>query len=157
MMMLVSVVPDLFPRFSISRVVSICDLAVVSISIFQVLDCFVQFLHLLDYIFLYFFKGFICFLFTYFYLFDCTSLRGLFISLLKASIISMRWAFRSESCFSGVLGLLLQENWALKVSNYIGFCFLCSCACHRHLNISGVNWPGYLKLEQASLDTDGAV
>ena len=37
-------------------------------------------------------------------MFSCISLRKLFISSLKASIIFMRWDFRSESsCLSGVL------------------------------------------------------
>ena len=36
--------------------------------------------------------------------FSCISLRELFMSFLKSSIIIMRYDFKSESCFSGVLG-----------------------------------------------------
>jgi hypothetical protein len=36
--------------------------------------------------------------------FSCISLRVLFMSFLKSSIIIKRSDFRSESCFSGVLG-----------------------------------------------------
>jgi hypothetical protein len=59
---------------------------IVSISIFR---SFVQFLQVLDCIFLYFFKGLICFLFKFIYLFvfSCISLSEFFISSLKASII----------------------------------------------------------------------
>jgi hypothetical protein len=35
LLMLVSVIPDLFPRFSVSRVVCLCDLFIVAISIFR--------------------------------------------------------------------------------------------------------------------------
>jgi hypothetical protein len=35
LMMLVSMTPYLFPRFSISRVISLCDFCIVSISIFR--------------------------------------------------------------------------------------------------------------------------
>ena len=48
-----------------------------------------------------------CFLFKDFYLFTCVLLyffKGVIYGLLKASIIFMRWEFRSEYCFSGVLG-----------------------------------------------------
>ena len=69
---------------------------------------FIQFLHLLDFIFLYFFKGFICFLFKGFYLFACIFLyfiKGVILSFLKTSIIIfMRWDFRVEPCSSRVLG-----------------------------------------------------
>ena len=37
---------------------------------------------------------------------SCISLRELFMSFLKSSIIIMRSDFRSEYCFSGVLGYL---------------------------------------------------
>jgi hypothetical protein len=36
--------------------------------------------------------------------FFCLSLRELFMSFLKTSIIIVRCDFKSESCFSGVLG-----------------------------------------------------
>ena len=58
LLLLASVTPDLLPRFSLSRVASLCGFYIVSIS----LDNFVQFSHLFDCVFLYFFKGFMCFL-----------------------------------------------------------------------------------------------
>jgi hypothetical protein len=99
--------PDLFPRFSISRVVSLCDFFIVSISIFR------------SWMFL--FNSFTCLVVffsnsirdfcvtslrasTCLPLFSCISLRELFISYLKSSIIIMRCDFKSESCFSVVLG-----------------------------------------------------
>jgi hypothetical protein len=59
--------PDLFPSFYISRVVSLWDLFIVSISIFR------SWINLFNY-FTYFFKGLICFLFKAFYLFTCVLL-----------------------------------------------------------------------------------
>ena len=63
--MLTSVTPDLFLRFSSSRVFSTCIFFVVSISIFffLILDGFVQSLHLFDCVYLCFLKRFMCFLF----------------------------------------------------------------------------------------------
>ena len=75
----------------------------------------------------YFFNRFNCFLFKGFYPFTCISLRELFIFFLKASIIFMRWDFRSLSCFSGVLGYLrlaIVGNWVLMVPNCIRFLHL---------------------------------
>ena len=98
-----SMSPDLFPRFSISRVVSLCDFFIVFISIFRSwvvlfnsFSCVVVFTcnSLRDFYFL--FNGF--------YLFNCISLRDLFMSFLKSSISFMRCEFKSKSCFSGVLG-----------------------------------------------------
>ena len=40
----------------------------------------------------------------YLSVFSCISLRELLMSFLKSSIIIMRCDFKSESCFSGVLG-----------------------------------------------------
>jgi hypothetical protein len=44
-------------------------------------------------------KGFTCLP-----VFSCISLRKLFMSFLKSSIIIMRCYFKSESCFSSVFG-----------------------------------------------------
>jgi hypothetical protein len=85
LVMLVSMTPDLFPRFSISRVVSLCDFFIVSIYIFRS--------------WMVLFNSFTCLV-----VFSCISLRELFMSLLKSSIIIMRCDFKSESCFSSVLG-----------------------------------------------------
>jgi hypothetical protein len=41
---------------------------------------------------------------TFLPMFSCISLRGFFMSYLKSSIISMRYDFKLESCFSDVLG-----------------------------------------------------
>jgi hypothetical protein len=80
-----SVTPDLFSRFSISRVVSLCDFF---LFLFPFLDSgwFLQFLHLFGCVFLYSFKGFICFLFKSFYLFTCVLLyffKGVIYVILK--------------------------------------------------------------------------
>jgi hypothetical protein len=95
--------PDLFPKFSISRVVSLCDFCIVSISIFRLWTVW--------------FNSFTCFVvfscislrdschFLGFYQFTCVFLlRELFLSFLKSFILFMRWDFRSECSFSGVLG-----------------------------------------------------
>lgn len=67
LMVLASVVPSLFSRFSIPRVPSICVFFIVSIFTSR-LDCFIYFLCLFDYISLYIFKEFICLLFKVFYM-----------------------------------------------------------------------------------------
>jgi hypothetical protein len=54
--MLASMAPDFFPRFSISREISLCDFLIISTSLF------VQFFYLFGCILLYFFKGVIYFL-----------------------------------------------------------------------------------------------
>jgi hypothetical protein len=76
--------------------------------------------------FLFFFKQVVCIL------------KGLF----------MRWDFRSESCFSGVLGYLglsVVRELACDVAELhwlFVFCIVVLVFCH--LVISGVNWPGCL-------------
>jgi len=62
-----------------------------------------QFPHLFDCVFLYFFKGFICFLFKDFYLFTCIFMiffNELFISSLNDCYLH---DFRSASWFLGML------------------------------------------------------
>ena len=61
----------------------------------------------------------------------CISLRELFMSFLMSSIIIiMRSDFKSESCFSGVLGYLqLTLVRFLVVMMPTDFCCLCSCPC----------------------------
>jgi hypothetical protein len=51
LMMLASMIPDPFPRLSNSRVVSLCDLVIVSISMLD-LGRFWSFFHLFDCVFL---------------------------------------------------------------------------------------------------------
>jgi hypothetical protein len=106
LVMLASMAPDLFPMFSISRVVSLCDFFIVYISIFRS--------------WMVLFNSFSCLvvfscnslrnfrvsslrLSTYLPVFSCISLRELFMSFLKSSIFIMRCDFISHSCFSGVL------------------------------------------------------
>jgi hypothetical protein len=84
LVMLASMTPDLFPRFSISRVVSLCDFFIVSISIFR--SWIVLFIY-----------------FTCLIVFSCISLRELLMSFLKSSITIIRSNFRSKSCFSHVM------------------------------------------------------
>jgi hypothetical protein len=56
------------------------------------------------------------------------------MSLLKFSIIIMRCDFKSESCFSGVLGypglavVGELDSYVAKNSN-LGFCCFCPCTC----------------------------
>jgi hypothetical protein len=109
LVMFASMTPILFPRFSISRVVSPFDLFTVSISIF------ISWMALLN--------SFVCLV-----VFSCNSLREfcvsslrassclpefsyislreLFISFLKSSIIMMRSDFKTESYLPGVMGSL---------------------------------------------------
>jgi hypothetical protein len=105
--MLAFVTPDFFPRFSISRVVSLCDFFIVFISIFRSsMVLFNSFLCLV--VFSYNSLRDFCFsslrASSYLSVFSCISLRELFMSFLKSSIIIMRLDFKSESCFSSVLG-----------------------------------------------------
>jgi hypothetical protein len=96
LVMLASMTPDLFPRCSIFRVVSLCDFFIVSISIFR---CWMVL-----------FNSFTCSVVfscdslrefcvfslkasTYLVVFSCISLRELFMSFLKSSIIIMRSDF----------------------------------------------------------------
>ena len=81
LVMLASMSPVLFPRFSISRVVFLCDFFIVQFP-FLILDGFAQFLHPFVCVFLYFLVGFLCFLIKGFYLFTCIPLyffNGVFL------------------------------------------------------------------------------
>jgi hypothetical protein len=105
LVMLASMIPDHFPMFSNSRVVSLCDFFIVSISSFRF--CMILF------------NSFTCLI-----VFPCNSLRVICICslsvsvylcssvffkkairvFLMSSIIIMRSYFRSNSCFSNVTG-----------------------------------------------------
>ena len=105
LVMLASVTPNLFPGFSISRLAYICDFFIVSTSIFRSwMVLFNSFTYLI--VFPCISKGFVPSLMacTCLPVFSCISLRELFMSSLRSSIIFIRWEFRSESCFSSVLG-----------------------------------------------------
>jgi hypothetical protein len=107
LMMLASMTPYLFPKFSISRIVCLCDFFIVSISIvrswivlFSSFTCLVVFScnSLKDF--------YVSSLRTSSCLpvLSCISLMVLFISVLKSSIIIMSYDFKPESCFSCLLG-----------------------------------------------------
>jgi len=96
LLMLAFMVPDFFPRISISRVVSFCDSFIVSTSLFRSWMV----------------------LFTCLVMFSCNFLRDFYVSslmassclpvfscifFLKSSIIIMRSDFRSMPCFSDVM------------------------------------------------------
>jgi hypothetical protein len=84
-MMLVSMVPDFFPRVSISSVVSFWVFYIVSTSFFR---CWMVLLN-----------SIICLV-----VFSCISLSELLMLFLVSSTSIMRYDFKSESCFLGVLG-----------------------------------------------------
>jgi len=130
LVMLVSMIPDVFPRFSISKVVSLCVFFIISISIFRS--------------WMVLFNSFTCLVVfscnslrdfcvsslrasTYLLVLSCISLRELFMSFLKSSNIIMRCDFKSEPCVSGVLGdpgLALVEELGSDDANSLGFCCL---------------------------------
>jgi hypothetical protein len=128
LLMLASMVPDFFPRVSISSVASLRVFFIVSTSPFHVLDGFIQFHHLFGCLFLQFLKEFLCFLFKVFYLFSrvlCISLSELLKSFLMFSTIIMRYAFKSGSSFSGVLGCPGLGGWEcciLMMVSGLDFC-----------------------------------
>jgi hypothetical protein len=146
--MLPSVTPDLFPRFSISRVFYLCDFFIVSISSFR---SWMVLFNSFTYLIVFFcislrdfcvssLRASICLL-VYTYI----SLRDFCVSSLRASIIFMRWDFRTGSCFSGVLGypgLSVVGNLSSDVAKWYLFLlliFLQLVASH-HLVTSVVNW-----------------
>jgi hypothetical protein len=76
--------------------------------------------------------GFLCLVFKGFYLFPvlfCISLRQLFVSFLKSSIIVTRSDFIFESCFSGVMvypRFAMVGEMDSMMPHVLGFCCLCS-------------------------------
>lgn len=100
-------------------------------------------------VFLYSFWGAWIFLFislTCFVVCTCVSLRKLFISCLKASIICMRLDLRPESKSPDVLrytGLAVVGELCCNV-DYVLVLSFC------HLVVSGVNWTNCHGLEQPS-------
>jgi len=143
LVMLASVTLDLFSRFYISRVVSLCAFFIVSFSIFKSWTVL--------------FNSFTCLVVFYcnslrdfcvsslrastLLVLSCVSLRELFMSFLKSSssvvvviiiIIIIKCDFKSKSCFFSVFGypiFALVENWALMMLSSLGFCCLSSYAC----------------------------
>jgi hypothetical protein len=86
LMIFVFITPDLFPRFSISRVISLYTFFIISISIFGL--CIVLFNS-----------------FTYLVVFSCNSLRDIYISSLRGSICL---TFVLLYFFKGVIFVLLK-------------------------------------------------
>jgi hypothetical protein len=134
LVMLASMAPDFFPRISISRVVSLHDFFIVSTSIFRSLMVLFNSFTFLD-------------MFSYNSLrdfcvsslrapsclsvFSCISLRELFMSFLKSSIIVMRSDVNSVSCFSGVMvcpGLAIVGEFGSDdgMASNLGFSCFCS-------------------------------
>jgi hypothetical protein len=52
----------------------------------------------------------------------CISLSELLMPFLKSSTSILRYDFKSESCFSGVLYSLWWECWVLMMLSALGFC-----------------------------------
>jgi hypothetical protein len=105
--LLLSMAPDLFPRFSISRVVSLCDFLIVSTSIFRSWIVLFNSFTCLDVFSWNSLRDFCVSSLrasTYLPVFSCIYLRELFMSVLKFSISIMRYDFKSTPCFSSVLG-----------------------------------------------------
>ena len=119
--------PDFFPRFSISKIIYLCDFFIVSPSIFR--------------------SWMVLFFPSYLFVFSCNFSRELFISHLKCPISIKRSTFKSKTCFSSVLGFL---GLAVVVLCLLGFCWQCffflTFAFH-HLLVSGVNWSHSLCLK----------
>ena len=128
LVMLASMTPDLFPRFSYFRSVSICDFYIVSISIFRFwIVLFISFTSLIVFS-CNSLREFFCYLFMGFSI----SLKKLFISFLKSSIMITRCDFKSGLAILVCWGIqcsLWWENWILLMPNSLGFCCLCSCPC----------------------------
>jgi hypothetical protein len=99
MLMLVSMVPDFFPTFSISSVVSLWVFFIVSSYFFR--SSMVLFNSITCLFVFSCFSSRTCHSLT---VFSCISLRELLKSFLMSSTTIMRYAFKSPSSSSGVLG-----------------------------------------------------
>jgi hypothetical protein len=100
LIMLASMTPDMFSRFSISKIVFLCDFVLLLFSLLAP-GCFCTTLSLVWFYFPVTLQGFLS-LFKSFYLFiclkfSCISLMELFMSFLKSSTIIVRCDFKSES------------------------------------------------------------
>ena len=106
LVMLASMTPHLFPRTSVSSVISLCDFFIVSISIISILDGLFNFITSLVAFSCNSLRDFCVFSLrasSCLPVFSFISLRELFMSFSMSPIIIMRCVFKSESCFSGVL------------------------------------------------------
>jgi hypothetical protein len=126
--------PDLFPRHSISRNASICDLFILSTSI---LRSWVVLLNSFNCLVMFSCNSLRVFCVsslmasTYLLVFSCISLKELSM-FLKSSISIMRSSFKSNFAFLvfwGMKYLLLWENCILMMPCRLGFCWQNSCAC----------------------------
>jgi hypothetical protein len=74
--------------------------------------------------------------------FSCISLREVFMSFIKSSIIIMRCDFKYESCFSVVMDyLILAVVGVLVMTSSLGFCCFCFFLASQHLFISSATCP----------------
>jgi hypothetical protein len=107
LMVLVSMVPDYFPRVYIFRVVSLWVFFIVSTSIFSSWMVLFDFITCLVVFYCTSLRDFCVSSLrtsTCLAVFSCFSLSDLLMPFLKSSTTIMRYEFKSESCFSGVLG-----------------------------------------------------
>ena len=136
-------IPALFSRFSISRIVSLCYFFIVSISILRswiVLFNSFTFLAAFSCISLRDFCVYSLRASTCLPVFSCNSLRELFMSFLKSSTSIMRCDFKSSSCFFCVLGhpgLAVVGELGSEDSKQPWFLLVDSCVC---LSPSGYLW-----------------
>jgi hypothetical protein len=98
---------DILLRFSICRIVSLCDFFIVSLCIFRSWMVLFNSLTCLVVFSCNSLRSFCVSSLTVLHVYLCSPvffLRDLLMSFLKSSIIIMRCDFKSQSCISGVLG-----------------------------------------------------
>ena len=129
LVMIASMTPDLFSRFSISRIVSLYDFFIVSFYIFRSwvvlfnnFTCFVVFLcNSLREFCVSSLRASTCLPVS-----SCIYLRELFMSV-ESSIFIMRSDFKSKSCFFSIT--VYPGLTVMMMPSSHGFCCLCSCDC----------------------------
>lgn len=136
LLMLASVTLALFPRFFMSRVVSLCVFFNISISFSRSLMILFNSFSCLIVFFLYFFKRFMCILFKGFYVFTCVLYlfkKFIYICLKVLYHLHEMWFYTwilFFRCFEVTRTFCSERTglWCCQVALCF-LCFLCSCAC----------------------------